>query len=110
MPPPELKHDFSMLATRRVPARRIAVEPIRQFLPHESRVAARRRLARIEQCRAGAPHHGWRDRPRLVMTHDVEKLIDVIESHDHHEGLRKLRTIGCSGVTRWLGEIEMECE
>ena len=87
--PPEREHRAAVLVARAVPVRRVAVEAIGQLLPHEGRCAAGRRLARIEQRRARAPHHGRRDRAGLVMAHDVAELVEVVEAHDHHEGLRQ---------------------
>ena len=83
---------------------------IGQLLPHEGGVAAGRRLARIEQRRARAPHHRRRDGAGLVVAHDVAELVDVVEPHDHHEGLRQLGVLGARAVARRLAQIEIERE
>ena len=69
-----------------------------------------RRLTGIEQRRTRAPHHGRRDRPGLVMTNDVEELVDVIETDDGHERLRQLGMFGGGRVARRLVKIEVEGE
>src|SRR5579871_1229774 len=48
MATPEVQHRAAVLAARAVPVEWIAVEPIRQLLPHESGMPIGRRLARIE--------------------------------------------------------------
>ena len=100
----------AMLVAQAVPVAGIAVQAIRQLLPHEGGVAAGRRLARIEQGRARAPHHRRRDGAGLVMAHDVAELVDMVEPHDHHERLRQFGVIGAGAVARRLAEIEMKGE
>ena len=67
-------------------------------------------LARIEQGRTRAPHHGGRHGAGLVVPDDVEKLVDVIETDDGHERVRQLGMIRGGEVARRLVEIEVERE
>ena len=99
-----------MLLAQVVPIRRIAIDAIGKFFPHERGVLARRRLGWIEQRRASAPHHGWRNGAGLVVAHDLAKRVHVVEAENHHEGAGELRMRGARAVARRLSEIEVERE
>src|SRR5439155_213148 len=76
--------------------------------PHEGRVLAGRCLARIEQRRTRAPHHGRRDRAGFMVTDNVEELIDMIEPHDDHESSRKLWPLSTRRISWRLTQIDMQ--
>ena len=42
------------------------------------------------------------------MADDVAELIEMIEAHDHHEGLRQFGIVRARGVARRLAQIEVE--
>jgi hypothetical protein len=42
------------------------------------------------------------------MADDVAELIEVVEAHDHHEGLRQLGIFRARGVTRRFAQVEVE--
>ena len=44
------------------------------------------------------------------MADDVAELVEMIEAHDHHQGLRELRMFGARRIVRRLAQIEVERE
>ena len=75
-----------------VPIRGIAIQAIRQLLPHESGVSAGRRLGRIEQGWASPPHHGRRNGTGLVVAHDVAEARGVTFARGDRAIIKDLTT------------------
>src|SRR6185437_12434806 len=99
-----------MLVARHVPIRGIAMQAVGRFFPHEGGVQAGRRLARIEERRAGAPHDGGRYPALLVMPDHLGELVEVLETHDYHEGAVEFRMMRGGCVARRLLQNEVERE
>src|SRR5688572_20915257 len=91
-----------------LPVERITAQRIGDFFPKKRRVLSRRRLAGIEEGRAGAPRdRGW-NLTAFVGSDDFVKLLEPLQTEDYHEGIRQLRAPRRGGVLRHFiqGQVE----
>ena len=91
-----------------LPASWVAPQAVRDLLPHERGVVAERRLRRIEEGGAGAPHHRRRHRARFVVAHDLGVLREVFEAEDHHERSFQVGVPLRGAIARGLLETEVQ--
>src|SRR5262249_52242907 len=87
---PPFQHLLAVFILFAIPIVRVTVQGVRQLLPHERGMLAGRRLARIEQRRTCAPHHGRRDAVLLVGSDDLVELLHLLQTEDDHSGRSQL--------------------
>ena len=108
VPAPRVQHFISKSVPLRVPAFRISVQSVWRLFPHERGMLSCRRLRRIEQRGATAPHNVGRFSSALMARYHLEVTVHVVQPQNHHERLCQMGTVFGGAVARRLIQIEIQ--